>query len=99
MISRARGEELGYQNFDLLRGDSAQKLNVEFYKEKNPKRSEEYVLTTVKMTYQVVVSDIRREMKKAGIGDDYTVTNLNFRRKNVEAVYGLKIEPGRIRFE
>lgn len=99
LISKARGEELGYRDFDLLRSDSSQKLNVAFYRQMNPKRGNDYVLTTVKMTYQTLVSDIRRIINNAKISDDYAVANLNFRRKNVEAIYGLKIEPNRIKFE
>ena len=99
LISKARGEELGYRNFDLLRSDSSQKLNVAFYRQMNPKRGNDYVLATVKLTYQTLVSDIRRIIRNAKISDDYAVANLNFRRKNVEAVYGLKIEPNRIKFE
>lgn len=99
LISKARGEELGYRNFDLLRSDSSQKLNVAFYRQMNPKRGNDYVLATVKLTYQTLVSGIRRIIRNAKISDDYAVANLNFRRKNVEAVYGLKIEPNRIKFE
>ena len=94
-----RGEELGYRNFDLLRSDSLQKLNCEFYRQMNPKRGKDYVLTTVKLTFQTSVSDIRRIIKNANVSEEYTVVNLNFRRKNVDAVYGLKIEPNRIKFE
>ncbi len=99
LISKARGEELGYRNFDLLRSDSSQKLNCEFYRQMNPQRGNDYVLTTIKLTYQTLVSDIRRTVKNAKISEDYAVSNLNFRRKNIEAVYGLNIEPNRIKFE
>ena len=99
LISKAKGDELGYADFDFLRSDSLQKLNCDFFQSKNPKKGSIYVSEIVKMTYQVLVSDIRRVIRNAALSDEYAVSNLNFRRKNVEAVYGLKIQPNRIQFE
>jgi len=99
LISRARGEEAGYQNFDLLRADSLQSLNLSFFREKNPNRSAEYALMMVKTTIGGAISDIKRALKKNGIGEEFAIINKRKNRKKVEPLYGLQIEAERIKFE
>lgn len=99
LISRIRGEEVGCQNFDLLRADSLQNLNLSFFREKNPSRSAEYALMMVKTTIGGAISDIKRVLKKNGIGEEFAIINKRKNRKKVEPLYGLQIEAERIKFE
>lgn len=97
LISKARGEEMGYENFDMLRGESLTKLQIDFLKSKYPNKGKGYILNEIKSAYSNAVSDIRRQLKKAGISEDYFIHNNNRYRKNVEAIYGMRIEPERIK--
>ncbi len=98
MISRARGKELGYQDFSVLRADALQNLNYDYFRETNPQRGHDYILSTVKMTIIDAVSTIKKELKRAGISEDFAIRNQNKYRKKVEPLYGLNLEPGRITF-
>jgi CRISPR-associated protein (TIGR02584 family) len=98
LISRSRGKELGYQYFSVLRADSLQNLNYWFFKETNPNRSDEFALSTVKLTMSDAVSTIKSTLKRGGASEEFAVVNKNKYRKKVEPIYGLRIEPDRIKF-
>lgn len=97
ILSGARGDEMGFEDFDFLRGEAVARLHPEALKRRKPEIAETDRLGEVKTAYQNAVSDIKRQLKRKGFGDEYCVINRNKYRKNVEAIYGLRIEPERIK--
>lgn len=98
-LSRAQGNECGYQEFIFLREGALEKLSYSFFKESNPTRGHDFVLATVKQTLGEAVSTIKRKLKKANLGQEFAIVNARKNQKNVEPLYGLEIEPDRIQFQ
>lgn len=98
LISRARGQECGYEDFYLLREDSLQNLNYWLHKKRLPNLPHQDVLIMVKKTIGDSISAIKGALKKANIHQEFIIINSQKNKRNTEPMYGLQIEPERITF-
>ncbi len=98
LYSKAKGDERGCQEF-LLKGDSLDKLNYQFLRQRKPTQQAESALFYVKSTFQDSISTIKNHLKKCGISENYAIKNERKFQKKVEPLYGLDLDKDQIVFK